>query len=79
VAKWRLGSVPEERLVVLADLSAATDILERHVRRDRIPAVVRRQAPLLGGVSLLELAESGESGQVRTRVSELFDLRRVAP
>jgi len=79
VAKWRLGSVPEERLVVLADLSAATDILERHVRRDRIPAVVRRQAPLLGGVSLLELAESGESGQVRARVSELFDLRRVAP
>jgi hypothetical protein len=79
VAKWRITSVPADRLVVLADLSAATDVLERHVRRDRIPAVVRRPAPFLGGVSLLQMAETGQSVEVRRRVTEMFDLRRVAP
>ncbi len=79
VAKWRLSSVPDDRLVVLADLSAATDALERHVRRDRIPAIVRRDADFLGGVSLLHLAETGRSEQVRRDVGRMFDLRRVAP
>lgn len=79
VAKWRLTSVPDDRLVVLADLSAATDVLERHVRRERIPAIVRREAEFLGGVSLLDLAETGRSDQVRRDVGRIFDLRRVAP
>jgi hypothetical protein len=79
VAKWRNAEVPADRAVALADLAAATDVLERYVRRDRIPAVVRRPAELLGGSTLLQLAESGDTAQVRHQVAAMFDLRRVAP
>ena len=79
VAKWRESGVPDDRAVVLADLVAATDILERYVRRDRIPAVVRRRSPLLDDLSLLELAEQGRSDEVRRGVATMLDLRRVAP
>lgn len=79
VAKWRTGQIPTDRLVPLSDLSAATDVLERYVRRDRIPAVVRRPAEMLGGASLLQLAESGDTAQVRRQVAAMFDLRRVQP
>jgi hypothetical protein len=79
VAKWRGSGVPDDRAVALADLVAATDVLERYVRRDRIPAVVRRQADVLGGQSLLEIAEAGRYSDVRRGVVTMLDLRRVAP
>jgi hypothetical protein len=79
VAKWRGSGVPDDRAVALADLMAATDILERYVRRDRIPAVVRRPAALLDGRTLLELAEAGRIAEVRRGVATMLDLRRVAP
>ena len=79
VAKWRAGQVPADRAVAVSDLAAATDVLERYVRRDRIPAVVRRPAEMLGGGSLLQLAETGDTAQVRRQVAAMFDLRRVQP
>ncbi len=79
LAKWRTQGVPEDRLVALADLSAATDVLERYVRRERIPAVVRRPADLLGGASLLQLAEARRYADVRGGAVAMIDLRRVAP
>ena len=79
VAKWRGSGVPDDRAVALADLVAATDVLERYVRRDRIPAVVRRRADVLGGQSLLEIAEAGRFADVRGGVVTMLDLRRVAP
>jgi hypothetical protein len=60
VSKWLAQGVPAERVGTVADLAAATDLLVRHLKRDRIPAVVRRRAPALGGRSLLELLEAGE-------------------
>jgi hypothetical protein len=79
VGKWQAHGVPGERLVAVADLAAATDVLERYVRPDRIPAVVRRPADVLGGVSLLELAEAGRWAEVRRGAAHMLDLRRVAP
>lgn len=79
VAKWRGSGVPDDRAVALADLAAATDVLERYVRRDRIPAVVRRPAVALGGRSLLDLAEAGEHEAVRRGAAAMVDLRRTAP
>lgn len=79
VSKWRGSGVPDDRAVALADLAAATDVLERYVRRDRIPAVVRRPSAVLGGRSLLELAEEGRHAEVRRAVAAMLDLRRVAP
>jgi hypothetical protein len=79
VSKWRGSGVPDDRAVALADLVAATDVLERYVRRERIPAVVRRPAEVLGGVSLLQLAEEGRYAEVRSGVARMLDLRRVQP
>lgn len=79
LGKWRTHGVPEERLVALADLEAATDVLERYVRPDRIPAVVRRPAEVLGGPSLLQLAEEHRFDEVRRAAAHMLDLRRIQP
>jgi hypothetical protein len=78
-SKWLADGAPAEREAQLADLDAATELLERYLRRDRIPAVVRRPAPALGGRSLLDLARAGGTAQVLASVREMFDLRRVQP
>ena len=63
----------------MADLAAATDLLDRYVKRERIPAVVRRSAPVLDGNSLLDLAAAGDTRTVAESVSAMLDLRRVQP
>ena len=77
--KWLNTGPPATRAVAVADVAAATDILDRYVKRERIPAVVRRQAPALGGESLLDLVESGNTRTVLERTRVMFDLRRVQP
>jgi transcriptional regulator with XRE-family HTH domain len=77
LSKWRSGGVPADRTPALADLGAATDELDRRVKRERIPAVVRRPAPILGDRSLYDLACEGRHAEVRQAVSTIFDLRRV--
>lgn len=79
LSKWRRDGIPAERMPALADLDAATDLLERRVKRERIAAVVRRPAESLGGRSLLETVHSGGHAEVRHAVSSMFDLRRVQP
>lgn len=73
VSKWLAGGVPADRVEALADLSAATDLLVRSLRRDRIPAVVRRPAPALGGESLLDLVGRGETRAVLDACRTMFD------
>lgn len=79
VSKWQRSGVPADRMPALLDLVSATEELERRVRRERIPAVVRRSAESLGGRSLLEMAKAGEHMEVREAVKRMFDLRRVQP
>lgn len=77
--QWLRGDVPGARAEAVADLGAATDVLDRYVKRERIAAVVRRGAPSLGGASLYELATAGRHREVREAVEAMFDLRRVQP
>ena len=78
-SKWRATGPPAIRSTVVADLAAATDLLDRDVKRERIPAVVRRPADLLGGRSLLDVAEQGDTHAVLECVAAMFDLRRTQP
>ena len=78
-SKWLKTGAPAARADAVADLAAATDLLDRYVKRERIPAVVRRIAPMLGDRSLLDLANDGEMRQVAQAVDQMFDLRRVQP
>ena len=72
IGKWRRRGVPAERARAVADLAAATDLLVRYLKRDRIPAVVRRPIPALGGVSLVELLGRGDTGAVLAACRDMF-------
>lgn len=78
-SKWRRHGPPPERTTAVAALSAATNLLASHVKRERIPAVVRRAASQLDGKSLYEMAAEGRHEEVRDAVEFMFDLRRVQP
>lgn len=72
VGKW-LERLPADRLVTIANLAAATELLVHYVRRERIPAVVRRPAPALGNRSLLDLVTAGEHAAVLVATRHMFD------
>lgn len=72
VSKWVVRRVPAERAGQVADVAAITDLLSRYLRRDRIPAVVRRRASRLGERSLLELVGEGRTGEALQRTREMF-------
>lgn len=78
-SKWLQNGPPVSRARAVADLAMATDILDRYVKRERVPAVVRRPAALLDEVSLLDLATSGNTRAVADSVAAMFDLRRIQP
>ena len=78
-SKWLKTGAPSDRAGAVADLAAATDGLDRYVKRERIPAVVRRPSPMLSDRSLLDLASDGETHRVAEAVDQMFDLRRVQP
>lgn len=71
-SKWISHGVPADRARQVADVEAITDLLDRYVKRDRIPAVVRRRAPRLGGKSLIELVSSGRSSQALRLTRQMF-------
>lgn len=63
VSNWIRDGVPAERTEQVADVEAITDLLDRYLKRERIPAVVRRRAPRLEGASLIEFIASGRSSE----------------
>jgi predicted transcriptional regulator len=78
-SKWLDAGVPADRVLAVTELDTATDVLDRRLKRERIAAVVRRPAAMLGGRSLYEMAMAGEHAEVRAAVASMFDLRRVQP
>ena len=76
-AKWLQRGVPADQAVAVADLRAATDLLERYLKRDRIPAVVRRPIARFDGVSLLDLLGQGDTNRLLSACREMFDFERA--
>jgi hypothetical protein len=76
VSKWTASGVPLDRLEAIADLAAATDLLVRHLKRDRIPAVVRRPVEAAGGVALVDLA-AASPGLALEHTRAMFDFSRI--
>jgi hypothetical protein len=72
IGKWRARGVPARRIEAVADLSAATDLLVRYLKRDRIPMVVRRPSARLGGKSLVELVGAGRSRDALLACRKMF-------
>jgi len=72
ISKWLAQGVPAERAEAIADIAAATDLLVHHLKRDRIPAVVRRRAAALDNQSLLSMLERQSFRDVLAACRALF-------
>lgn len=75
--KWLESGVPAERTAAVADLAAATDLLVHYLKRERIPAVVRRPIAALDDRSLLELLAAGETGTLLQACRDMFRFDRA--
>ncbi|HSM64693.1 MAG TPA: hypothetical protein VK860_00165 [Ilumatobacteraceae bacterium] len=78
-SKWLTDGAPASRRDQVALLGQATDLLDQWVKRERIPAVVRRPVEQLGGRTRLEAALAGEFELLRDELADTFDLTRIAP
>lgn len=72
VSKWLNHGIPADRAEQVADLSAATDLLVHYLKRERIPAVVRREAAALGGRSLVDLLAAGQTRRLLEACRDMF-------
>ena len=77
IGKWRANGLPDERRAAVGDLAAVTDLLLHHLKRERVPAVVRRPADRLGGASMVDLVGEGRSSELLDFTRSMFDLRRL--
>lgn len=78
-SKWLAKGPPPHRIDDVARVEMITDVLNRYVKRERIPAVVRRRAAMLGDRSLVEALEQGDYRGAAEAVRAMFDLRRIQP
>ena len=72
IGKWLNRGIPSNRAEAVSDLAAATDLLVRYLKRDRIPAVVRRPIPALGEASLASLLARGDTRTLLATCREMF-------
>lgn len=77
LGKWLENGPPVDRASTIADLAAATDLLVHYLKRDRIPAVVRRGSAAAGNRSLLDLLGAGESSTILAVCRDMFQFERA--
>lgn len=78
-SKWLATGPPADRVDDVTAVDDITTLLDRYVKRERIPAVVRRQSPRLGDTSIVERLENGHYEETAEAVRSMFDLRRIQP
>jgi hypothetical protein len=79
LARWVSDGPPSDRRTAVVLLGQVTDLLDRWIKRERIPAVVRRPVETLGGRSRLEVALAGQLEVLHDELSRTFDVHRIAP
>lgn len=72
LSKWLVQGAPAERAEAIADLAAATDLLVRYLKRDRIPAVVRRPVSAANADSLIDLLGQGRTPELLALCRAMF-------
>lgn len=76
--RWYATGVPADRQLKLATIGAIVDLLGRRLKRDRIPAVVRRPAVAYGGRTILDAIDAGDEDLVLSELREAFDWSSAA-
>ena len=72
IGKWLRQGIPPERARAISDLAAATDLLVHFLKRDRIPAVVRRPIRALEEASLMDLLARGDTRTLLATCRDMF-------
>ena len=78
ISKWLENGIPTKRLESVANLAAATDVLIHYLKRDRIPAVVRRPIPEQANKSLLDLLGEGKTKEILEICRNMFNFQAVS-
>jgi hypothetical protein len=78
-SKWLASGPPADRADDVAAVDDITGLLDRYVKRERIPAVVRRPSQRFGDKSIIERLEAGDYKATAALVRDTFDLRRIQP
>lgn len=78
-SKWLATGPPADRVDDVTAVDDITTLLDRYVKRERIPAVVRRQSARLDDSSIIERLKEGDYEETAEAVRSMFDLRRVQP
>jgi DNA-binding transcriptional regulator YdaS (Cro superfamily) len=73
IAQWFESGVPPARAAKANALARLADVLERNLKRDRIPGVVRQPADAYGGLSMLEMIEGDRGDELVRQVEGVFD------
>jgi hypothetical protein len=76
--QWATRGVPSERQEKVATLGAIADLLAAKLKRDRIPGVVRRDAPAYGDRSILDAIAAGDEDRVLAELQDAFDWSAAA-
>ena len=77
-SQWLETGVPAARAPKLNALARLADILERNLKADRIPGVVRRPAESYGGLTMLEMIEHDRHEELLRQVEDAFDWAQAA-
>ena len=74
VDMWRQqGMLPQ----AISELDAATSLLHRYLKADRIPVVVRRPIQARDGMSLLQMLEQGDTTSLLMTCRDMFQFEQV--
>ena len=85
IATWDLSEAEADRIFgaqgmlpqAISELDAATSLLYRYLRHDRIPVVVRRPIQARDGLSLLEILERGDTTRLLMTGRDMFQFDQV--
>ena len=73
VTQWLESGVPEDRLAKVATVAAIADLFDYRLRSDRIPGVVRREAPAYGGLTALDMIRQDKHDDLLSIARQSFE------
>ena len=79
VGEWLRQGIPPDRAPEISDLAAATVLLVRYLKRDRIPAVVQRPIRALDGTSLSDFLGRGDTQTLLSACRAMFRFEQAHP
>jgi DNA-binding XRE family transcriptional regulator len=78
VSAWLEKGTPRSRLAKVQTVLSIAELLERKLKRGRLPAVARKPASAYEGLSILEMIAADRHDEVLARVRESFNWAAAA-